>query len=73
MRAAKFVVRAFNEEVCAKYGIADGDLASLVLRTADNLRHIHTLAEPFPVVAACADTAIDLLLQPPVTDEPDFG
>ncbi|MFB0545943.1 MAG: hypothetical protein ACETWB_03445, partial [Anaerolineae bacterium] len=31
--------------------MAEGDLAMLISRTADNLRHIRTLADVFPRVA----------------------
>jgi superfamily II RNA helicase len=84
MRAAQFLVRTFNAEpaaavnawlngldwadTCATFDIADGDLASLVLRTADNLRHIEALDQPFPAVAHCAGQAIEMLFQPPLTD-----
>lgn len=45
---------------------AEGDLAMLILRTADNLRHIANLSEVFPVAAETARTAIDLILREPV-------
>jgi superfamily II RNA helicase len=48
--------------------IAEGDLAMLVLRTADNLRHVKALQQPFPAAAATAAKAIDLLLREPVID-----
>ncbi len=48
--------------------IAEGDLAMLILRTADNLRHVRALHQPFPDAAATAAKAIDLLLREPVID-----
>jgi superfamily II RNA helicase len=59
------------EGVCSRHGIADGDLAMLVLRTADNLRHIRALDGVFPAEAAAAAAAIDQLMrQPLVADLP---
>jgi superfamily II RNA helicase len=85
MRSARFFVRPFNPEpaaaiyawlngqewgeVCASFDITDGDLASLALRTADTLRHIEALADPFPEEASSAQQAIELLLRPPLTDD----
>ncbi len=51
--------------------MAEGDLAMLVLRTADNLRHMAALKEVFPTTAATAREAIDLILRDPVM--PDYG
>jgi superfamily II RNA helicase len=49
----------------------EGDLAMLVLRTADHLRHIRTLTKAFPETARTAALAVDLILQEPVlTDYP---
>ncbi|RPH48079.1 MAG: DEAD/DEAH box helicase [Desulfobacteraceae bacterium] len=44
----------------------EGNLAMLVLRTADNLRHIRSLAEVFPEASRAAAKAIDLILRDPV-------
>jgi superfamily II RNA helicase len=44
----------------------EGDLAMLILRTADNLRHIAGLAEFFPEAAAAATRAVERLLREPV-------
>jgi hypothetical protein len=52
-------------------GLEEGDLAMLILRTADNLRHIAALKTPFPRVAACASAALDLILRDPVISD-DF-
>jgi superfamily II RNA helicase len=46
--------------------MAEGDLAMLALRTADNLRHIVGLREVFPRMAEAAKQAIDLILRDPV-------
>ncbi|NNJ99263.1 MAG: hypothetical protein HKP58_02515, partial [Desulfatitalea sp.] len=47
------------------------DMAMLVLRTADNLRHMAALGEVFPQMADQARQAIDLILRVPVL--PDYG
>ena len=47
-------------------GIAEGDLATLVLRTADNLRQIAALKDTHPDVAACAGRARETILREPV-------
>jgi hypothetical protein len=44
----------------------EGDLAMLILRTADNLRHIRTLKNVFPEAAQAAAMAIDLIMRYPV-------
>jgi hypothetical protein len=46
----------------------EGDLAMLILRTADNLRHIAGLAEFFPEVAAAAGKAVERMLREPVVE-----
>ncbi|MCP4688193.1 MAG: DEAD/DEAH box helicase [Desulfobacterales bacterium] len=56
------------EEVCAGALMEEGDLTMLILRTADNLRHIRALAEEFPAAAKTADQAIELLMR-----EPELG
>jgi hypothetical protein len=38
----------------------------LILRTADNLRHIRSLAHVFPDAAECAATAVEAILRDPV-------
>jgi hypothetical protein len=43
----------------------------LILRTADNLRHISTLGQVFPEAAAAAATAIALIMRNPVTMDYD--
>ena len=46
--------------------MAEGDLAMLILRTADHLRHIRTLGRFFSPQAASAGEAIDRILRDPV-------
>ncbi len=46
----------------------EGDLAMLILRTADNLRHIAGLAEFFPEAAAAAGRAVERVLREPVVE-----
>ncbi len=49
--------------------IEEGNLAMLILRTADNLRHVRSLGWVFPEAAAAAGAAIDMLLRDPVMTE----
>jgi superfamily II RNA helicase len=44
----------------------EGDLSMLILRTADNLRHIRSLQRVFPDAADTAAEAIDVMLREPV-------
>jgi superfamily II RNA helicase len=44
----------------------EGIFSSLILRIADNLRHIRNLQDIFPQPAASAAAAIDLVLRDPV-------
>jgi superfamily II RNA helicase len=57
------------EWVRALTGLEEGDLARLIIRTADNLRHFTALAPVFPDVAACAAESIDLILRDPVASD----
>jgi ATP-dependent RNA helicase HelY len=57
------------DAVCRDHGFAEGDLAMLVLRTADHLRHLASLETVFPATAATALQAIALLLRDPVIPE----
>jgi len=50
-------------------GLEEGDLAMLILRTADNLRHIAALKPTFPQVADCAARAVASILRDPVVSE----
>ena len=54
------------DDVLHLTGIADGDMASLVLRTADNLRQIASLRGTHPEIAACAMKAREAILREPV-------
>ena len=54
------------EKVLTIAKIEEGDLVMLILRTADNLRHIISLKNVFPEAASTAATAIDLILRYPV-------
>jgi ATP-dependent RNA helicase HelY len=53
--------------------MAEGDLAMLVLRTADNLRHVAVLKREFPLMAESARRAIALILRDPVMPEYPSG
>jgi hypothetical protein len=44
----------------------EGDLAMIVLRTADHLRQLETLGQTHPQLAATAGEAIRMLLREPV-------
>jgi len=46
--------------------LAEGDLAMLILRTADHLRHLIGLTDTFPSAAASAAEAVDLIIRDPV-------
>ena len=45
----------------------EGDLAMLILRTADNLRHIRNLKDVFPEAAAAAAESIKKIMREPVS------
>ncbi|MDY6908547.1 MAG: DEAD/DEAH box helicase [Thermodesulfobacteriota bacterium] len=47
-------------------GIDEGDLAMVVLRTADHLRQVESLKETHPGLAASAEKAIEAILREPV-------
>jgi superfamily II RNA helicase len=57
------------ENVIGIAELEEGDLAMLILRTADNLRHIRNLKDVFPEAAATAARAIEKIKREPV----DFG
>jgi superfamily II RNA helicase len=46
--------------------VDEGDLASLIARTADHLRQVTNLSETHPELASVAAKAIDLILREPV-------
>ena len=52
--------------------MAEGDLAMLMLRTADNLRHIRTLDDVFPEAAQSAHQAVEMILKEPVITSYDI-
>lgn len=54
------------EKVVAISEMEEGDLAMLILRTADNLRHIKALSEVFPKAAETAAKSINLIMREPV-------
>ncbi|MBI9076251.1 MAG: DEAD/DEAH box helicase [Desulfatibacillum sp.] len=49
-------------------GMSDGDLAMLILRTAENLRQVKNLREVFPQTAEAASQAIEIIMRPPVVE-----
>lgn len=54
------------EKLASDSEMEEGDLAMLILRTADHLRHIRTLTRAFPETARAASLAEDLILKEPV-------
>jgi len=54
------------DRIIRKAGIADGDMAMLIMRTADNLRQIMSLRETHPEMAALATEARGAILREPV-------
>ncbi len=60
------------ETVAARADTAEGNLAMLMLRTADNLRHIRSLYNVFPKASETATKAIDLILRDPVATYFEF-
>lgn len=46
--------------------VNEGDMASLIMRTADHLRQIMSLGETHPGLASVAEEAVDLILREPV-------
>ncbi len=54
------------EDVLAVSEIEEGNLVMLILRTADNLRHIRALAKAFPEVAETASKSMELIMRVPV-------
>jgi len=60
------------EKVLSVAKMEEGDLAMLILRTADNLRHIRTLTRVFPEAAETSARSIELIMRYPVVIEHDF-
>ena len=54
------------DRIVRKAGITDGDLAMLIMRTADNLRQIMSLHETHAETAALAASARETILREPV-------
>ena len=54
------------DSVIRATGIAEGDMATLILRTADNLRQIASLKDQYPEIADCALRAREAILREPV-------
>jgi len=54
------------DRIIRKAGIADGDMAMLIMRTADNLRQVMSLRETHPEMAALAAEARGAILREPV-------
>jgi len=54
------------EKVVALSEMEEGNLAMLILRTADNLRHIRSLSSVFPEAAETSSKSINLLMREPV-------
>lgn len=54
------------DRIIGRVGIDEGDLAMLVLRTADNLRQIASLRDTHPETAALAAAAREAILREPV-------
>ncbi len=54
------------EELTGIFQVEAGDLASLILSTAENLRQLRSLKTSHPKVAQCARQARELLLREPV-------
>jgi superfamily II RNA helicase len=57
------------ERVVEAAEMEEGDLAMLILRTADNLRHVASLAEFFPQAAGAAARAVEMIIREPVIVE----
>ncbi len=54
------------EQLLEFVSVSEGDLASLVMRTADHLRQIVNLQESHPQLASVAENAVELILREPV-------
>ena len=63
------------EDLLSFWDSAEGDLAMLIMRTADNLRHIGNLSAVFPDAANSAKQAVEKILRDPVvsTIEPEVN
>jgi superfamily II RNA helicase len=54
------------DELLEYASIGEGDLASMIIRTADHLRQVENLNETHPQLASIARQSIDLILREPV-------
>ncbi|MBU0991144.1 MAG: DEAD/DEAH box helicase [Proteobacteria bacterium] len=54
------------EKILLISDLAEGDMARLILRTADNLRHIKNLIDIFPDISNAASLAIDMIMKEPI-------
>jgi superfamily II RNA helicase len=54
------------EQLTDQFPVNEGDLAALIVRTADHLRQVINLAETHPELASLAKQAIGLILREPV-------
>jgi len=54
------------ERILSYINIGEGDLASLIVRTADHLRQMSAISDTHPQLAKTARSAIDLILKEPV-------
>jgi ATP-dependent RNA helicase HelY len=54
------------EDLLSLVGVDEGDMASLIMRTADHLRQVTNLKDSHPALASRAEEAIGLILQEPV-------
>ncbi|SEM29251.1 Helicase conserved C-terminal domain-containing protein [Syntrophus gentianae] len=57
------------DAILERLGVSDGEMAMLILRTADNLRQIASLKETHPEMADLAMKARDAILREPVVFE----
>jgi ATP-dependent RNA helicase HelY len=60
------------ERVLSVAKMEEGDLAMLILRTADNLRHVRTLTQVFPQAAKTSAKSIELIMRYPVVMDYDI-
>jgi len=60
------------EQLSAWAEMAEGDIASLVLRTADHLKHLRGLQQPFATVSDTAYAALACIVRSPVDTEELF-
>jgi ATP-dependent RNA helicase HelY len=54
------------EELLSFIPVDEGDMASLIIRTADHLRQVANLEETHPDLASAAARAVSLVLREPV-------